>query len=62
MKDMIYHILPVNDLKDHIDKSTCECIPTVKVIETGDMIVIHNSYDGREIVEEVNNILQHGTR
>jgi hypothetical protein len=23
------HILPVNDLKIHIDKSTCECKPKI---------------------------------
>ena len=45
------NILPINDLKEHIEDSTCECLPNV-VFENGEMIVIHNSFDGREIIEE----------
>jgi len=45
----IYHVTPVNDLKEHEEKSTCHCSPTVELIEDcGDMLVIHNAYDGRE--------------
>jgi hypothetical protein len=41
------NILPINDLKEHIEESTCECHPSL-IIENGEMIFIHNSYDGRE--------------
>lgn len=45
------HVLPVNDIKEHTEESTCECCPTV-IIENGEMICIHNAYDLREIGEE----------
>lgn len=54
---MIQHVLPVNDLKEHTMSSTCECNPKVIIEESGDLTISHNSYDGREIIEEVNYIL-----
>lgn len=47
---MVYHILPINDLKEHEEETTCECMPSVEFVEGG-MIVIHNSFDGRELHE-----------
>lgn len=46
------NILPVNDLKEHIESSICECKPRVE-FENGEMIIIHNSYDGREWKEDL---------
>jgi len=51
------HILPVNDLKEHTENTTCECEPKI-IIGNGEMIVIHNSFDHREIIEDVNQITQ----
>jgi len=48
----MYNILPINDLKEHIEDSTCECKPKV-IFENGEMIIVHNSYDGREFVEKL---------
>lgn len=48
----MYNILPINDLKEHVDDSTCKCNPKV-IFENGEMIVIHNSFDGREIREQL---------
>jgi hypothetical protein len=45
---MILHILPLNDIKEHEEKSTCECYPEVEILENGDIMIIHNAYDGRE--------------
>lgn len=53
----IWHLLPMNDLKEHQEQSTCECEPEVEMQENGDMLVIHNSFDGREALEIVNEIL-----
>lgn len=63
----IWHVLPVADIKDHIgitveDKdgeieSPCECKPRIEVLENGAIIVVHNSFDGREGVEWANSIL-----
>lgn len=48
---MIYHIIPINDLKEHEDNSTCHCHPEVH-LENNDIFIVHNSYDGREIKEK----------
>ena len=45
---MIIHIVPLDDLKEHTDESTCECGPEVEILESGDIMIIHNAYDGRE--------------
>ena len=47
----MYNILPTNDLKEHTEDSTCECNPKI-IFENGEMIIVHNSYDKRELVEE----------
>jgi hypothetical protein len=41
------NIVPVNDLKEHTEDSTCECMPSVE-FHYGEMFVIHNAYDNRE--------------
>ena len=46
------HVLPVSDLKEHTETDDCECKPRVEYVGEGGKVVIHNSYDGREIVEE----------
>ena len=49
---MSYHLLPCNDLKEHEMSSTCECSPKL-LMESGEMIFVHNAYDKRELVEEL---------
>ena len=50
-------IIPTNDIKEHKDyDTTCECNPKV-IFENGEMIIIHNAFDGRELEEQINNIL-----
>ena len=46
------NILPVNDIKEHTEDSTCECKPRVE-FHNGEMFVIHNAYDNRERKEEL---------
>lgn len=53
---MILHVLPVNDLEEHIDSSICKCEPKV-LNENGNLIIVHNSYDGREGLEWVEELL-----
>jgi len=48
---MTYHVIPIDDLKEHTEDSTCECSPKL-IFEDGEMIFIHNSYDGRELLED----------
>jgi hypothetical protein len=49
---MTWHVLPLNDFKEHEESMTCWCEP---LVQTGDdngayaePLVIHNSADGRE--------------
>lgn len=55
----MYHVYPVNDLEEHLLKgTTCKCEPSVQIVEeSGEIIVVHNSFDGREAVEMANDIL-----
>lgn len=48
----MYNILPINDINTHIEDSTCKCNPKV-IFASGEMIIIHNSFDGREFKEEL---------
>lgn len=61
---MLLHILPINDIKPHEDTTTCHCNPSVEVTDSGDMMVIHNSFDGRENYEKKQNKQKkaHGTQ
>jgi hypothetical protein len=50
-------ILPTNDIKEHDEESTvCECSPKV-IFENGEMIIVHNAFDGRELEEQINDLL-----
>lgn len=59
-----YHILPVDDTKEHCEEGViCECRPEIrkKFNGYGDEIawvVIHNSWDGREWEEMARGIQQ----
>jgi len=53
-----YHVYPVQDIKEHnIHSFDCPCHPEIKS-DSFNMIIIHNSFDGREGVEWVNEILK----
>lgn len=46
------HVLPANDIGLHADIGVhCNCNPKVEWVE-GTMLVIHNSFDGRELFNE----------
>lgn len=45
------HVVPINDLKPHDDSIACACNPRLEFVEGGSTVVVHNSYDGREIFE-----------
>lgn len=44
-------VRPVCDLQPHSPSSTCDCQPHA-YIENGVVIVVHMSFDGRELIEE----------
>ncbi len=55
-EEVVYNIIPVNDVKEHSEYSTCECNPTIDIVN-GVVIITHNSFDGREGLEMANEIL-----
>ena len=51
-KNNIWHIEPINDLDDHnTDGIECHCNPKLQIQDNGGLVVVHNSYDGREMEE-----------
>lgn len=53
----IYHVYPVGDLSNHnIEDGKCYCRPRSEEWH-GSTIIIHNSFDGREIVERAEALL-----
>lgn len=53
---MTIHVTPNNDIEPHEESTTCKCEPRVEHIN-GNMVVVHNAFDGREGVEIANEIL-----
>jgi hypothetical protein len=49
----IWHILPIDDLEEHLEKSICKCSPKSEILENGDILIIHNSFDQREQIEKL---------
>lgn len=47
-----FHILPINDSKEHQEDINCHCNPSSEYINDS-LLIIHNSYDGREKLEKV---------
>jgi hypothetical protein len=47
------HVVPIGDLKRHRDRGvTCWCNPKVTRYPDGGALVVHNSMDGRELIEQ----------
>lgn len=49
---MIYHIIPTDDIKEHVDSSTCDCRPKLEEQPNGNFLCIHISWDNREEVND----------
>lgn len=49
----IAHVIPLNDLREHEESEFCHCEPRVEYEENG-RIIVHHSYDHREICEMEN--------
>lgn len=52
--DMVMNIEPINDLKEHTGRY-CDCKPRYET-DGRSLIVVHNSYDGREVQEALNDL------
>lgn len=46
-----WHVVPMNDLRDHEPSKSCWCRPTLLDEETDGDVYIHHSMDGRELYE-----------
>lgn len=44
-----YHVIPEDDLREHIDSESCWCKPTEDAQEA--YVIHHHSLDGREAFE-----------
>lgn len=52
------HVYPIDDMKEHkLDGMDCECDPNVIIEQNSDIIIVHNSFDGREGIEWTDEIL-----
>jgi hypothetical protein len=53
------HVYPLGDIELHkLEGTDCKCEPNIIIESNSDIIVVHNSFDGREGVELVNEILK----
>ena len=46
-----WHVIPLNDFKDHDETETCWCSPSVEYVGVG-TIVTHHAMDDRESYEQ----------
>lgn len=51
--DTSTHILPLNDIVLHEQAPNCHCQPKTEMLPNGNLMLIHNSYDGREYIERL---------
>jgi len=52
-----WHVYPVSDLLPHKTKGLgCLCHPTIKRQPNNANIIVHNSFDGRELKEPQNKL------
>ena len=46
-----YHVLPIDDIEEHNESDSCKCNPLIEIYEL-DKVIIHNSFDSRELNEQ----------
>lgn len=52
------HVYPLKDLREHVLVGTdCPCEPEVHIAGGATLVIVHNSFDHREIVEEAVRIM-----
>ena len=45
----LVHVIPLDDLRLHVEDVTCACEPELEVTNELSDLLIHNSYDKREL-------------
>lgn len=56
-EDYTYHVVPLDDEHEHMLSRQCECVPRAKAVDDMSIIIVHNSFDGREAYEEAMGII-----
>ena len=66
--DKVFHVCPRNDLESHYLKCVypvlgnpycpCKCNPQFKE-EDDSLLIVHNSFDGREVFEQAEEMIKH---
>jgi len=46
------HVLPIDDLRPHVERRSCWCQPAIERLKDGVLLVTHHALDGRELVEQ----------
>ena len=46
-----YHVLPNNDIIEHVESEDCPCAPRVEIHGDG-VVIVHNAMDRREVFEQ----------
>lgn len=48
------HVVPLNDLREHVDSRWCPCHPSLAAaVEGPGIVVVHNAWDCRELTEQI---------
>jgi hypothetical protein len=52
-EELRIHIFPTHDLKEHLTDGDdiCSCMPKYTTLKDGSILIVHNSWDGREHFE-----------
>jgi hypothetical protein len=46
------HVLPLDDLRDHVESAACWCGPRLERLANRAILVTHHALDGRELIEQ----------
>ena len=52
MEKEYWHLLPTGDTNTHKESKNCPCNPRLYKGEEGKILVVHNAFDGRELLEQ----------
>ena len=52
----VFNLIPINDLEEHQEDLKCKCEPKL-IVENEGNIIVHNSFDRRELIEQVIDIM-----
>lgn len=57
--DGTIHIVPLNDIKQHVVGLTCKCGYIIEKEEQGKKLIVHKAYDCREKIDQYVKEIEH---